>query len=196
MGKRARGLLVTLGLFLFGSNAHAVPLSVCIVIPAGPDDNPPTTQICHLYESDESGNRSKVSSPLTSAVAPIFGADWAPRWVLVYGLTRKGVRKKQPSHVVLVTKPESSPFSGLFADTAILYTRGGKIFRGILKQALAAPLCVDNSETSACVLTIDKDANGVATFQQPFVWDSQNPASSVESFDTINVRTGPTPQLP
>ncbi len=187
MSKKTQGLIVALGLFLSGSNAYALPLSKCA-------DIGNNLQACDLYESDELGNRSKVSSPATSALAPIFGTDWAPRWVLVYGLTRKGVRKKQPSHVVLVTKPESSPFSGLFADTAILYTRGGKIFKGILKQALAAPLCnVENTDTSACVLTIDKDANGVATFEQPFVFDSSDPNSQVQNFDTITVRSGPNP---
>jgi len=111
----------------------------------------------------------------------------------VYGLTRKGLPKKQPSHVVVVNKPD--PLSeGLFADTAILYTRGGRIFKKILKQALAAPPCNEfNTDTSACLLKIDKDANGVATFQQPFVWNSNDPDSPVEDFDTIDVRSGLVP---
>jgi hypothetical protein len=94
-----------------------------------------------------------------------------------------------------VTKPDSSPFDGLFADTAILYTRRpGRTFRSILKQALAAPQCnVDNSDTSPCLLKIVKDANGVATFQQPFVFDSSDSNSLVEGFDTIDVRSGLAP---
>jgi hypothetical protein len=148
-----------------------------------------------LYEADEFGNHSKVSSPATSAYAPIYGADWAPRWVLVYSLTRKNVPAKRPSHVVLVTKPDSSSFDGLFADTAILYTRRPRrTFRSILKQALAAPLCnVDNSDTTPCLLKIVKDANGVATFQQPYVVNSLDPNSSVEGFDSIDVHTGRAP---
>jgi len=193
MSKKAQWLLVAFGLVLFGSNAYALPVSGCIIIPAGPNDNPPATQDCDLFESDEFGNRSKVSSPLTSALAPTYGADWAPRFVLVYGLTRKGLPKKQPSHVVVVNKPDPSS-EGLFADTAILYTRGGRIFKKILKQALAAPPCNEfNTDTSACLLKIDKDANGVATFQQPFVWNSNDPDSPVEDFDTIDVRSGLVP---
>ena len=195
MGKKAPWLLFAFGLVLFGNNAHALPVSECIIIPAGPNDSPPATQICDLYESDASGKRSKVSSPATSALAPIFGADWAPRWVLVYKLSRKNVRAKKPSHVVQVTKPESSSSDGLFADTAILYTRRpGRAFKSILDQALAArPCSVENTETFACLLEIDKDANGFATFQQPFVFESSNPDSPVEGFDTINVRSGPNP---
>jgi len=186
MGKKAQWLLVAFGLVLFGSNAHALPLSECAVT----GDN---IQTCDLYESDASGKRSKVSSPAISALAPIYGADWAPRWVLVYKLSRKNVRAKQPSHVVVVTKPD--PLSeGLFADTAILYTKGGRIFKNILKQALAAPPCNEfNTDTSACLLKIDKDANGVATFQQPFVFESDVSDSPVENFDTIDVRSGPNP---
>jgi len=188
MGKKAQWLLLAFGLVLFGSNAHALPVSECI-------DNGDNTQNCDLYESDESGGRSKVSSPATSALAPIFGADWAPRWVLVYKLTRKNVPAKQPRHVVLVTKPDSSLSDGLFADTAILYTRRpGRRFRSILKQAKAAPLCnVDNTDTSPCLLKIVKDANGVATFQQPYVFNSLNPDSPVQGFDTIEVHSGLAP---
>jgi hypothetical protein len=188
MGKKAQWLLVAFGLVLFGSNAHALPISECV-------DNGNDTQTCDLYESDEFGNHSKVSSPATSVFASFYGADWAPRWVLVYKLTRRNVPAKRPSHVVLVTKPDSSPFDGLFADTAILYTRRpGRTFRSILKQALAAPQCnVDNSDTSPCLLKIVKDANGVATFQQPFVFDSSDSNSLVEGFDTIDVRSGLAP---
>ena len=190
MSKKAPWLLLAFGLLLFGSTAHALPVSECV-------DNLDETQTCNLYESDASGRRSKVSSPATSALASTFGADWAPRWVLLYTLTRKNVRSKQPSHVVLVTKPDSSFSEGLFADTTILYTRSpGRAFKSILKQALAAPPCKDdNTDTSPCLLKIDidKDAEGVATFQQPFVWNSNDPDSPVQSFDTINVRSGPNP---
>jgi len=187
MSKKAQWLLVAFGLVLFGSNAHALPVSECV-------DNGDYTQTCDLYESDEFGDHSKVSSPATSAYAPIFGADWAPRWVLVYKLTRKNVPAKRPRHVVLVTKPDSSSFDGLFADTVILYTRGGRHFRKILKQAKAAPLCnADNTDTSPCLLKIVEDANGVAAFQQPFVFHSSDPNSQVQSFDPINVHSGGTP---
>jgi hypothetical protein len=180
MSKKVQWLLVAFALALFGSNAYALPISECV-------NNGDDTQTCDLWQSDASGNPSKVSSPATSAFAPDFGADWAPRWVLVYGLTRKGLPKKQPSHVVVVTKSDPS-ISGLFADTAILYTRSlSRTFRSILKQAKAALPCVDNRETSACQLKIVRDADGLATFQQPFVFDSSDPNSLVEGFDTINV---------
>ena len=77
MGKKAQWLLIAFGLVLFGSNAHALPVSECV-------ENLDHTQTCDLYESNPSGKHSKVSSPATSAFASIFGADWAPRWVLVY----------------------------------------------------------------------------------------------------------------
>lgn len=187
MNKKAQWLLVAFGLVFFGSNAHALPVSECV-------NNGNDTQTCDLYESDEFGNHSKVSSPANSVFASIYGADWAPRWVLVYKLTRRGLPAKRPSHVVLVTKPDSSPSDGLFADTAILYTGAGRTFRLLLKQALAAPLCnADNSDTSACLLKIVKDTDGFATFQQPFVFNSLDPDSLVEGFDTINVRSGLAP---
>ena len=187
MGKKAQWLLLAFGLVLFASNAHALPVSGCTIIPAGPNDDPPTTQICDLWGSDASGNPAKVSSPATSAAASSFGADWAPRWVLVYGLTRKNVPKLKPSHVVVVTKSDPS-IPGLFADSAILYTRSlSRTFKSILKQALAAPPCVDNRETSACQLKIVRDVNGLATFQQPYMFDSGDPNSQVEGSDAINV---------
>ena len=182
MSKKAQWLLVAFGLVLFASNAHALPISECI-------DNGDNTQTCDLWGSNASGNPAKVSSPATSAFAPIFGADWAPRWVLVYGLTRNNTPKRQPSHVVVVTKADPS-ITGLFADTAILYTRSlSRVFKSILKQALAALPCNSgNTDTSACQLKIVRDANGVAkSFQQPFVNDSSDPNSPVEGFDTINV---------
>jgi hypothetical protein len=189
MSRKAQWLLVAFGLFLFGSKAHALPLPVSECIRNGNE-----TQTCDLYESDESGNRSKVSSPATSALASMYGADWAPRWVLVYKLTRKNVPAKQPSHVVLVTKPDPSS-DGLFADTAILYTSAlSRTFKSIRNQALAAPLCnAENTDTSPCLLKIVMDANGVATFQQPYVFNSLNPDSPVEGFDTIEVHSGLAP---
>jgi len=182
MSKKVQWLLVAFGLVLFVSNAHALPVSECI-------DHGDYTQTCDLWQSNASGNPAKVSSPATSALADNFGADWTPRWVLVYGLTRNNTPKLKPSHVVLVTKSNPPLFPGLFADTAILYTRSlSRTWRSILSQALAAPPCnANNSDTSACQLKIVRDANGVATFQQPYVFDSSDPNSPVEGSDTINV---------
>ena len=181
MSKKVQWLLVAFGLVLFASNAHALPISECI-------DNGDNTQTCDLWGSNASGNPAKVSSPATSAFADSFGADWAPRWVLVYGLTRKNVPKLKPSHVVVVTKSDPS-INGLFADSAILYTRSlSRTFKSILKQALAAPPCnANNTDTSACQLKIVRDVNGLATFQQPYMFDSGDPNSQVEGSDAINV---------
>jgi hypothetical protein len=182
MSKKVQGLLVAFGLVLFASNAHALlPISECV-------DNLNDTQTCDLWASNAAGKSAKISSPATSAFAPIFGADWAPRWVLVYGLTSTGLPTLKPSHVVVVTKFDPS-ITGLFADSAILYTRSLSLkFKSILKKALAALPCnADNTDTSACQLKIVRDLNGVATFQQPFVFESWEPDSTVEGFDTIDV---------
>jgi hypothetical protein len=92
------------------------------------------------------------------------------------------------SAVVQVVKSLPPVLDGLFAEQAFLYSDGYANFATILGIALATPACnVNNSDILPCLLKIVEDANGVATFQQPFVLDSTDPNSTVEGSDTINV---------
>jgi len=180
MSKKLQSLLIAVGLFVYGSTAHALPVSGCTI-----SGGEPPTQICDLYESDAFGNPSRVSSPVNSAFAPIYGADWAPRWIAVYD----DAGRRLLSDLVHVSNTGYAQ-KGLFADTAILYSFGWDfIFK--LRRALSTPLCnADNTDTTLCLLKIIRDANGIATFEQPFVLDSTDPDSLVEGFDTFIVERG------
>ena len=185
MSKKLQSLLIAVGLFVYGSTAHALPVSECVY-----DAN--NTQICDLYESDESGNPSETSSARTQnnpvnsppgTVAP-YGADWAPRWVVVY----KDAAMQNASSVVQVIKSLPPVLDGMFAEEAFLYSDGYANFATILDIALTTPACnAGNTDTLPCLLKIVEDANGVATFQQPFVFYSKDPNSTTEGSDTINV---------
>jgi len=194
MSKKAQWLLVAFGLLLLGSTAHALPVSKCV-------DNGNGSQTCNLYESDASGKPSETSSartqnnPTTSpggTLAP-FGADWAPRWVVVY----KDAAMKRASDVVHVTKSSPPVLDGQFAEEAFLYSDGYANFATILAIALSTPPCnPDNNNNSECLLKIVEDAKGIATFTQPWVdnsLDSNSPVACTtttpEPCDTIIVHS-------
>ena len=167
MIKKLQLLLIAVGLFMFGTDAHAVPVSACVF-------NANNTQVCDLYESDASGNPSEISSARTQSP---YGADWTPRWVVVY----KDAAMQTPSFVVQIVKSLPPVLNGMFAEEAFLYSDGYANFATILAIALATPGCnADNTDTLPCLLKIVENAQGIATFDQPFVFDSSDPSSQVE----------------